>query len=123
MKTMVLCALSCLLASAATAAGYPVGGYWTYVNASASGPAKDCTSPRMDFQGVRRLDNGGGAPEYRNVSVTQVDPTLFRVVDEFFTVQIRGRVYYTIKLVDDDHIVLHFDTGGKTIALRRCASA
>ncbi len=123
MKTMVLGAVSCLLASAASAAGYPVGGHWTYVSPSAPGPAKDCTNPRMDFQGARRLDSGGGAPEYRNVSVTQVDATLFRVVDEFFTVQIRGRVSYTIKLVDGDHIVLHFDTGGRTVALRRCASA
>jgi hypothetical protein len=97
---------------------YPVSGRWTYKNVGDKGPSQDCKDPTMDFRGAQRLDKGGGVPQYRNVSVTKNSPTDYQVVDEFFTVQIRGRVTYGLRIVDDDH--LQIDTSGKTITLRRC---
>jgi hypothetical protein len=35
-------------------------------------------------------------------------------------VMIRGRVQYTLRVIDEDHIVLRLERGGN-IALRRCA--
>jgi hypothetical protein len=54
------------------------------------------------------------------VSVNRSSQTQFAVIDEFFNVQIRGRVPYTLQVIDGDHIVLHLQQGGAVIPLRRC---
>jgi hypothetical protein len=102
-------------------AAYPVSGRWTYENASAPGPAKDCSGRIMDFLGVRRHDTGGGVSNYHNVSVSQSSPSFFYVVDEFFNVLVRGRVEYTLRILDQHHIEIHVPRGGARFALRRCA--
>ena len=107
-------------ASPAAADSYPVSGRWTYADTSASGPAPDCRKPTMEFRGAQRLDSGSGVPAYRNVRVEQSSATLFRVVDEFFNVQARGRVSYTLRIRDKDHQQIDYDQGGKSVALRRC---
>lgn len=112
-----------LLASAswsALAASYPVSGKWTYEDAASAGPAQTCDTDRrvMEFVGQRRFDTGGGVPDYRNVSIQQTDIAEYRIVDDFFTGQIRGRANYTLRLVDPDHIEI--EMAGKIIALRRC---
>jgi len=109
-----------LLAAPSAAATYPVAGRWTYENASAPGPAPTCGSSFMEFRGAQRFDTEGGVSQYRNVAVTGAPPS-WRVVDEFFNVQIRGRVTYTLRLVDDDHVELSLIGGGRRILLRRCA--
>ena len=103
---------------AAAADNYPVSGRWTYEDAAAKGPAKSCGRRNMEFRGAQRLDTGSGASQYRNVSVSRNSASSFDVVDEFFTVQIRGRVAYVLNIRDDDHIQLAMS--GKTILLRRC---
>jgi len=114
-------ALALVLVGSAAHAAYPVSGLWTYENASGEGPAKDCSGRTMEFLGLRRHDTGGGVPDYRNVSVSQPSTNFFRVVDEFFNVQIRGRVEYTLRILDRDHIEIHMTRGGSTFTLRRCA--
>lgn len=122
MNLHVACAVTVLglLVAPSFAGTYPVTGKWTYTNASGAGPAKDCGSTYMEFRGAQRFDTGGGVPQYRNVAVTGSPPN-WRVVDEFFTVQIRGRVTYTLSLVDDDHVELRLAEGRKRLMLRRCA--
>jgi hypothetical protein len=104
------------------AADYPVSGRWTYEQASDPGPAKTCAGRTMEFRGAQRLDTGSGVPQYRNVSVNRSSSSQFAVVDEFFNVQIRGRVEYVLRIIDKDHIELQMQRG-KTVALRRCATA
>jgi hypothetical protein len=123
--TFVLALVACGLGTQAAHADYPVSGKWTYDDASGSGPAKSCGRRTMEFRGVQRFDTVGGVAQYRNVSVDNVTPNpaspkAFAVVDEFFNLMIRGRVQYTLRIVDKDHIVLRLDRGGD-IALRRCA--
>jgi hypothetical protein len=106
---------------------YPVSGMWTYENANEPGPAKDCGKRIMHFKGTTRDDTGTSAPIYKNVSVTR-DGNGWRIVDEFYTLQVKGRVNYTIRVVDADHIELQYDRiniqsdrgPGKTFLLRRC---
>ncbi|HLH92807.1 MAG TPA: hypothetical protein VKX28_30655 [Xanthobacteraceae bacterium] len=109
-----------LCAGAAAADSYPVSGRWTYEHASDPGPAKTCTGRIMEFRGEQRFDTGGSVPQYRNKSVDQTSGERFAVVDEFFNVQIRGRVAYVLRLIDGDHIELHLEQGGAVIPLRRC---
>ena len=111
----VLCA-----SGAAQAASFPVGGNWTYENATDKGPAKECGRRHMRFAGNLRYDTGSGAPEYKNVSVMQNGQQSWRIVDEFFNGVTRGRVTYTLRQTDEDHLDLHFDLGGRTAILRRC---
>jgi hypothetical protein len=118
---LVLPLIALVPSSIAAADSYPVSGRWTYDNASAPGPAQTCGTHTMEFRGAQRLDTGGGVPEYRNVSVSKSSPSLYRVVDEFFTVQIRGRMDFTLRIVDPDHIEIHNGPAGKTVMLRRCA--
>jgi hypothetical protein len=119
--TLGLIALAQTCAQGAQVASYPVSGRWTYDHAAESGPAKNCGARKMEFQGARRLDSVGGVPEYRNLSVDQTSPSTYQVVDEFFTVQIRGRMEFTLRIVDPDHIEIHLVRAGKTFMLRRCA--
>jgi hypothetical protein len=118
---LALAMIACAPSGVATAASYPVSGRWTYDNAAATGPAKDCSGRTMEFRGAQRLDSGGGVPAFHNVSVSQAGPSSYQVVDEFFTVQIRGRMELTLRILDPDHIEIHLDRAGKTYTLRRCA--
>jgi hypothetical protein len=118
--TFALTLIACGLGAQAARADYPVSGKWTYDNASDAGPAKSCGRRTMEFRGMQRFDTVGGVAQYRNVSVDQAAPKAFAVVDEFFNVMIRGRVQYTLRVIDEDHIVLRLERGGN-IALRRCA--
>ena len=118
---VAMIALACGASSAAAADAYPVSGRWTYNDTSASGPAPDCRKPIMEFGGAQRLDQTGGVATYRNVRVEQSSSTLYRVVDEFFNGMIRGRVSYTLRIRDKDHLQIDYDRGGKSFVLRRCA--
>jgi hypothetical protein len=109
-----------LMSASAVRADYPVAGLWTYENPSAAGAALTCGARYMNFRGRDRLDTGGSVPAYRNVSVTGTAPA-YRIVDEFFTVQIRGRMSYTLRMIDDDHIEIVSERSGRT-RLRRCGS-
>lgn len=115
-----LVALALAPAGIAFAASYPVTGRWTYDHASQSGPAKNCGSRTMEFQGVRRLDSVGGVRDFRNLSVSPLSPSSFLVVDQFFTGQIQGRMDFTLRIVDPDHIEIHLNKASKTFLLRRC---
>ena len=78
----------------------------------------------MEFMDQRRTDTGGSVPDLRNVTVSKTGPTLYRVVDEFFNGMIRGQVYYTLRLVDRDHIEINFDASGHDLpAAPLCALA
>jgi len=115
---MITCALLALAGVAE--ASYPVSGRWTYEDARAPGPAKDCRGDHMIFEGERRLDTGTSVPEYRNVSVARAGAGIYRIVDQFFNVQARGRVSFTLRIVDPDHIEIRYELG-KGALLRRCA--
>jgi hypothetical protein len=110
-----------LLAAPAFAANYPIAGKWTYDNQAADKSAATCGARYMEFRGAQRFDTEGGVPQFRNFSVSGSAPT-WRIVDEFFTVEIRGRVTYTLHLIDTDHVELRLGDGGKRILLRRCKS-
>jgi hypothetical protein len=118
--TFILTLVAVAWTAGAARADYPISGKWTYDNASDAGPAKDCGKRTMEFRGAQRFTTVGGVSKYRNVSVDQASPTAFNVVDEFFNVMIRGRVQYTLRVIDKDHIVLRLERGG-SIPLRRCA--
>lgn len=101
---------------------YPVSGLWTYQNASEKGPAQTCDSPTMEFRGDRRFDTSGGVPDYRNVSVDRIGASSFALNDLFLTwPNVRGNVYYSLRLVDEDHIQIDIPRAGKAFLLRRCA--
>jgi hypothetical protein len=108
------------MTAGAAAASYPVSGTWTYDNATAEGPAKECGKRYMNFAGNQRFDTGGGVPSYRNFSVTAEGSSTFRIVDEFATGQMNARSTYTLRILDQDHIELHLPAGNHTIRLRRC---
>ena len=99
---------------------YPVSGTWTYDNASQKGPAKNCGQRIMRFDGNIRHDTGTSVPQYRNISVDKRGESQWYVIDDFYTLQIRGRMIYTLQLIDEDHIQLTLEKGGKTFLLRRC---
>jgi len=107
-----------LVGTAQAQSSYPVSGTWTYENAGADGPAKDCGRRYMTFQGQQRFDTGGGVPSYRNVSIENVGDNEFRIVDAFVTGQISARSNYTLRRIDADHIRLQ--VSGQSILLRRC---
>ena len=107
-----------IIAGFAVAQSYPVTGKWTYEDTGGEGPARDCGKRYMDFQGERRFDTGGGVPDYRNRSVSG-DGDEYRLSDEFNTGQIRARVDYNIRRVDNDRIELKLPYN-KTVKLRRC---
>jgi hypothetical protein len=105
--------------NAAVAATYPVTGKWAYD--SGREPEEACRKgPTMEFRGERRFDTGGSVPDYRNRTISPIDRTSYRIVDQFFNGQTRGNVIYTLRIVDDDHVELYLSPSGKTIKLRRC---
>ena len=124
-KTPILLLSMIALASATehavAADDYPVSGRWTYNDASAPGPAADCRGPTMEFRGAQRFDARGGISQFRNVRVEEDSPTVYRVLDEFFNVQVRGRMSFTLRIRDSDHLEIEYDQGGASVALRRCA--
>jgi hypothetical protein len=107
--------------AAARAETFPVSGTWTYERANEAGAAKECGLRIMRFDGELRHDTGSGAPEYRNRSVAQTGTGTWRVVDDFYNMLQRGRVAYTLRVVDNDHIELQFEMGGRVSLLRRCS--
>jgi hypothetical protein len=116
-----LCATLCLIGGleAAIAAAYPVTGKWAYDRGKAIEEA--CRQgPTMEFRGDRRFDTGGSVPDYRNQIISNVDRTTYRIVDQFFNGQARGKVIYTLHAVDEDHLELTLSPSGTTIKLRRC---
>jgi hypothetical protein len=108
-----------LSALPASASNYPVSGRWAYLQ-----PDKpvDCRRPPyMEFTGNRRFDVGGGSvPDYRNISVEVAGTGEYRVVDLFFTGQIRGQVHYAMRLVGPARLELRLEPSGKTVLLQRC---
>jgi hypothetical protein len=108
-------------ASPALADDYPVSGLWTYRNASQSGPATSCDRPTMEFRGDHRFNAIGGVPDFRNVYVERLDNSTFALNDLFLTwPNVRGNVYYSLRLIDDDHIEIYIPRAGTTYLLRRC---
>src|SRR6185437_2667529 len=107
------------LALPALADGYPVDGRWGQSSESAKG-AIDCSNKRViTFNGNQRQDSNGGVPAYRNKTVTAEGSSSYRVVDVFTNGQVNNAsVSYTLRKVDDDHIVMQQQ--GATIKLQRC---
>ncbi len=122
MNLQIACVITMLglPATPGFAATYPISGKWTYENASVAGPARECGSAYMEFRGVQRIDTGGRVPQFRIVAVSGSAPS-WLVVDEFVAVQIRGRVSYTLRILDVDHVELRIEAAGKRILLRRCS--
>jgi hypothetical protein len=119
-RLALIAAIVASTAGVAHADTYPVSGTWTYDNASAKGPAKECGQKVMRFQGNIRRDTGTSVPEYKNISIDKRGATTWYVIDDFYTLQIRGRMIYTLRLIDEDHIEIELEKGGKTFLLRRC---
>jgi hypothetical protein len=119
-KTIPLAILLTALAVPALADSYPVNGSWGQSSSSENG-AIDCSGKRViTFNGNQRQDSKGGVPAYRNKSVTAKSSSSYRVVDQFTSGQIsNGSVSYTLRQVDDDHIVMQQQQGG-TIKFQRC---
>jgi hypothetical protein len=102
-----------------TAAEYPVSGRWSYQPQTENGPS--CPGPTMEFSGGRRLDSGGSsAPDYRNLSVDQIDRSVYKVVDTMFTGPVQGQVSYTLRVLDDDHIEMDLQPSRRVVTLERC---
>lgn len=97
----------------------PVSGRWTYDDAAAPGPAPHCLGA-TEFRGARRFDARGGLSQFSNLSVEQDSSTVYRVLDEFFNVQLRGRMSFRLRIRDADHLELEYK-GGAYVALPRCA--
>ena len=119
-KTIPLAMLLIVLAVPAFAQSYPVDGRWGQSSESAKG-AIDCSNKRViTFNGNQRQDSNGGVPAYRNKTVTAEGSSSYRVVDVFTNGQVNNAsVSYTLRKVDDDHIVMQQQQGG-TIKLQRC---
>jgi hypothetical protein len=117
MRRTILAAAVTALAFPALADSYPVSGRWGVNPPQAKGPV-DCAKLRViGFNGDQRTDSKGGVPAYRNVSVTPVGTT-YRVVDQFTNGMISdGRVTFTLRVIDTDHVEM---TQGSTLKLQRC---
>lgn len=114
-----VCAIAFFTMPAAVLAEtYPVTGKWTYENAGGDGPAKDCGKRYTDFQGTRRLDKGGSVPDYRNLRTEKSGSNEYKLTEEFYNGQTRGRVTYTLHKRDENHMEMRMS--GKTFQLRRC---
>lgn len=120
MRKLILATSLLCLAGPAWAATYPVSGKWGAGDTSAKTPV-DCSKLRViAFNGDQRTDSKGGVPAYRNRTVTTLDGSHFRIVDEFTTGQISAaHVNYTLRKVDPDHIELNMQPGG-LLKLQRC---
>jgi len=119
-KVILPAVLLVALATPTFAAGYPVSGKWGQSMSTDKGPV-DCKSLRViEFKGDQRTDSNGGVPAYRLKTISAEGPKNFRLVDEFTTGQIRNaRLNYTLQQIDDDHIELNMQPGGR-LKLQRC---
>jgi hypothetical protein len=126
MNAILSVAMSCALLAAITAAqaaDYPVSGAWTYNDPDGEGAAKTCPkNRRMTFLGNWRRDTGTSVPEYRNLTLDRFDDGHYRVTDQFSTVQISGKISYTLSVTDPDHLQIRMDANGALFKLRRCAT-
>ena len=114
-------AASALFATNVAAANYPISGKWAYDGSSGSGRIECRNHPTIAFAGDRRFETGGKAPpDYRNVSVEHTAEATYRIVDRFFTGMQNGKVAYTLRVVDSDHIEIKHEKGGATFRLRSC---
>jgi hypothetical protein len=121
MTRIGLLMLVCLMAGlpSALAATYPVSGKWAYDRGGS--PDEACRNgPTMEFKGDRRFDTGGSVPDYRNQSISSAGKSRYRVVDQFFNGQARGKVAYTLQIVDGDRLELNLAPRGTLVRLRRC---
>jgi len=59
-------------------------------------------------------------PRLPHVSVRRIGRDAWRITDEFFNGQIRGRVTFTLTRLDADHIEIKIAVGGASFRLRRC---
>jgi hypothetical protein len=118
MHRAILSVLLIALAAPAQAATYPVSGNWGVGAPASKGPI-DCGKLRViGFNGNQRTDSKGGAPAYRNVSVTN-SGSGYRIVDEFTTGQIsNAHVNFTLRQIDADY--LEMTQSGGTLKLQRC---
>jgi hypothetical protein len=119
-KAILTATLTAALAAPALAATYPVSGKWGQSASSTKG-AIECHGRRViSFNGNRRTDSTGGVRAFRNRSVTADGPSQYRIVDEFSNAQMSdARTTYTMRVIDDDNIVLQLQPGG-TVRLQRC---
>jgi hypothetical protein len=119
-KLIAIALTAACVASPAFAITYPVSGGWTPSSESTPGPI-DCTGKRViRFDPFRRFDSDGGVPDYRVIELVNEGDTVFRVIEEFNTGQIKARFRYTLRLIDPDRIELAMERGG-TLKLTRCA--
>ena len=120
MRATILAAAIVALAAPAAAGTYPVSGKWGASSTAEKGPV-DCSKLRViGFNGDQRTDSKGGVSAYRNRTVTPVDASHYRLVDEFTTGQIaNAHVNYTLRQVDPDRIELNMQPGG-LLKLQRC---
>ena len=119
-RVLVLAGAISIAPGAFAQSAYPVSGTWTYDNASESGATKRCGPRQMKFEGFVRFDTQTAVPEYRNLSIEKTGATTWHIVDQVYTVVALGKVYYTLRLVDNDHITISLDRGGANWLLRRC---
>src|SRR5262245_5813859 len=77
---------------------YPVSGTWTYDNATAAGPAKECGRRQMRFEGLMRYDTETSIPSYRNLSVEKAGNTTYRVVDQVYNMMQWGKLQFTLQV-------------------------
>lgn len=120
-STLALAAVSLIAVGTPAHAIFPVSGAWTYDNASQPGRATHCGKRVMHFNGMMRYDTETAARNYRNLSASKVGRETWVLVDQFTTnLVVLGQVHYTLRLVDEDHIVIRLDKGGATWMLRRC---
>jgi hypothetical protein len=105
----------------ASAENYPIAGKWAYDNSSGSGPIDCSNHSTIEFAGQRRFETGGKVPpDYRNVSVEHRSDDSYRIVDRFFNGMQDGKVAYTLRRLDPDHIEIRHEIGGATSTLRSC---
>lgn len=112
--------IACLLAAPAFAATYPVQGKWGESNSTDKKPVNCVNLRTIDFQGERRLDSGGGVPDFRALTVQPQGPAVWRVTEEFRTGQVKARNNVVLRLKSDpDRIEIDPDRGA-TLKLRKC---
>ena len=108
------------LFAAPALAAYPVSGKWTYDDVTGKGPAPRCSPRVMEFAGERRFDTEGGVHDYRNITTYPRGGSAWRITDEFFNGQARGRMTYTLTQRDGDHIEIQMSGQAGVVRLRRC---
>jgi hypothetical protein len=120
-KTAIVIATLTLGVVPGHAQTYPLSGKWAYDGSAGSGPTACANHATVEFSGDRRFETGGKAPpDYKNVSVEQESKDSYRIVDRFFNGMQDGKVAYTLRRVDPDHIQITHEAGGQSFTLRAC---